>query len=270
MWNNFTTAIFTRHPLSRLFSCYNDKLVGLNPGQSRIFGEHVNKLIRKNVTKYSQCYDDITFEEFVRTVIFKIRKNPSKANNHYRPMFVSCNPCKVNFDVLGHLETIENDLELFKDVARRKGDIDLKISTHFTREYYFKEKCRQFQLKNLSPFPKHKSHCNSESVILKAKLKCIWNKGYLREFGFSEEVFKKIPKSEWFHKCKELVKNIKTNPKLKIAMKKAARERVRLAYFNLPKEIFKQTVKIYRKDFEIFDYDPQEIFSEEKNDEVKS
>jgi hypothetical protein len=50
----------------------------------------------------------VQFDEFVRYIVDPANK-PSDFNFHWRPQFDLCLPCRINYDFVGHLETLQTD-----------------------------------------------------------------------------------------------------------------------------------------------------------------
>ena len=49
-----------------------------------------------------------TFQEFVKFLIDPRTKRP--VNRHWMPFYKLCRPCKVHYDFIGHLETLNQDI----------------------------------------------------------------------------------------------------------------------------------------------------------------
>ncbi|KFQ39338.1 Carbohydrate sulfotransferase 9, partial [Mesitornis unicolor] len=101
---NYTKVMFTRHPLERLVSAYRDKLLHSEPHYSTVVADEIRKMFRKN----SNSSEKVSFQEFVN---FVIAKPPSTLDIHWKPMFLLCDPCNINYDILGKYETLGLDSE---------------------------------------------------------------------------------------------------------------------------------------------------------------
>jgi len=53
--------------------------------------------------------DDVTFPEFVAYLTTEVLKNPSKYNEHWKPIHELCAPCAVHYDIIARYETLEDD-----------------------------------------------------------------------------------------------------------------------------------------------------------------
>ncbi|CAH1781341.1 unnamed protein product [Owenia fusiformis] len=106
--DTYTKVIFTRDPLSRLYSAYQDKFVNFNTLFWNMYGKLAVRLFRENATRKSLSNGhDVTFEEFLRLVV--LNSEMDKINSHWVSVEQSCHPCDVDYDVIGHMETFDKD-----------------------------------------------------------------------------------------------------------------------------------------------------------------
>ena len=103
--------LFVREPLYRFLSAFKDKFIGKN----RKFSKNVRKAIVKRFRP--QEYDpngenNITFSEFAQFYSQDVARNP-----HWRQYKQLCHPCVVNYDFIGHLETLQQDASLLLKMA---------------------------------------------------------------------------------------------------------------------------------------------------------
>ena len=71
----------------------------------RYRGNHSRRSLRRG--------DDVTFGEFVRYIIDR-RSQPLR-DFHWTPQSVQCQPCRVRYDFIGHLETLRDDARYVLD-----------------------------------------------------------------------------------------------------------------------------------------------------------
>lgn len=102
--NNYTKVMFTRHPLERLVSAYRDKLLHSEPFYSITVANEIRAMFRKN----KNSSEKVSFQEFVN---FIIAKPPNTLDIHWKPMFLLCDPCNIDYDILGKYETVGIDSE---------------------------------------------------------------------------------------------------------------------------------------------------------------
>ncbi|XP_053400478.1 carbohydrate sulfotransferase 8-like [Mercenaria mercenaria] len=120
--NQAYALMFVREPYHRLFSAYENKL--FHPNEFwRILGVRVIEEVRRNATNLSkQLGHDVSFAELVEYVVINHEKGVS-INSHLTPMHTICDPCSINFDFIGRLETMSDDIEYIVDEWKFKGII---------------------------------------------------------------------------------------------------------------------------------------------------
>ena len=115
-----SSFLFVRDPYGRLFSGYEHKLYNPNLSFWRSYGMKIAKIIRPNPSNESLRFGhDITFAEFVKYILFQKDRN-IQINRHFTPMYQKCDPCRVPYDYVGHLETFRQDVEYLFDQWRSK------------------------------------------------------------------------------------------------------------------------------------------------------
>jgi len=63
----------------------------------------------------------VTFEEFLRFVLLQSRQGD--INVHWKPQYNICHPCHVNYDFIGHHETLDQDADhVVRQISRRRRD----------------------------------------------------------------------------------------------------------------------------------------------------
>ena len=103
------------------------------------------------------------------------------SDEHWRPMVKNCNPCSVNYDLIGHLETLNDDLEVrmtHKVWDQRSRRLTLAISDFIwrvepknwpKRTGYWIEKCKwSFNNWFKLPFNRIIFEISHTTLILKA------------------------------------------------------------------------------------------------------
>ena len=104
------TFMFARDPYERLWSGYLDKLY--LPDFWWWLGIQITNNTRPNADIRSvKCGDDVTFEEFLSYMVVNLQ-NGVRVDNHFAPIYTQCNPCAIRFDIIGKLETFEEDSRL--------------------------------------------------------------------------------------------------------------------------------------------------------------
>ncbi|KAJ2948512.1 hypothetical protein O0L34_g7762 [Tuta absoluta] len=113
--------LIVRHPLERLASAYNDKIVHAWP---KSFHDRMGSRIIKKYRKSKQTPGEPklpdkypVFEEFVSYVLDEAKaKRP--LDMHWTPYTDFCTPCKFDFDVILKFETLDEDQRFLIQLAR--------------------------------------------------------------------------------------------------------------------------------------------------------
>ena len=101
-----TSLVFTivRHPFERLVSAYRDKF----------------ELAKKYAYVYSHYTPRIgvhgrpTFSQFVD---YLLREEVSEYNDHWVPYWLHCHVCEMEYDVIGKMETLEEDMNFIAETS---------------------------------------------------------------------------------------------------------------------------------------------------------
>uniref|UniRef100_H3A3F7 Carbohydrate sulfotransferase n=1 Tax=Latimeria chalumnae TaxID=7897 RepID=H3A3F7_LATCH len=102
MLKNYTKVMFSRNPLERLVSAYRDKLLHSHPYYSKTLAERIKKLYRNN----TKMAERVSFGEFVQFLL-----DTHNEDVHWRQMIKLCDPCNIEYDFLGHYDTMERDAD---------------------------------------------------------------------------------------------------------------------------------------------------------------
>ncbi|XP_072028529.1 carbohydrate sulfotransferase 14-like [Amphiura filiformis] len=109
--------ILVRNPFSRSLSTYRDKFEKDTP-LSRSFRNGYGNKIHLKYGNHGELAGkkppaggyDVTFQEFIKYIgDHKKVKFNGGPTEHWIPMFDLCNPCAVQYDIIGHLETLALD-----------------------------------------------------------------------------------------------------------------------------------------------------------------
>jgi chondroitin 4-sulfotransferase 11 len=162
--------VFLRHPFERLVSAFYDKFVE-DPDplfvksvvhHEPVDAEHLRwtfKKFEKEKKFKIKIQDVIAFPRFVKFVLYELeQKKISHGTYHWIPYTEFCGICKINYDFIGKLETLQNDLDYLKlkfpvEVREKIDDIfALKKNaalgkSHETSEMYFKQLPKKLILK---------------------------------------------------------------------------------------------------------------------------
>lgn len=87
--------------------------------------EHDWKVYYKEVPRQClRCGHDVTFPEFLEYVVGAANER-YKMNGHFSPMHMSCNPCRVHYDVIGNFDTFLQDTDFVLESILNKTGVDL-------------------------------------------------------------------------------------------------------------------------------------------------
>ncbi|XP_050352845.1 carbohydrate sulfotransferase 11 isoform X2 [Nymphalis io] len=112
------TFLIVRHPLERLASAYNDKIVHAWPKSFHDqMGRRIIKKYRKSSPKPVPTERYPVFEEFVSYVLDEAKVKRT-LDMHWTPYTDFCTPCKFNFDVILKFETLDEDQRFLIQMAR--------------------------------------------------------------------------------------------------------------------------------------------------------
>ncbi|CAB3228835.1 unnamed protein product [Arctia plantaginis] len=112
------TFLIVRHPLERLASAYNDKIVHAWPKSfhDKMGQRIVNKYRKKNGSHPVPTERYPVFEEFVSYVLDEA-KGKRTLDMHWTPYSSFCTPCKFHFDVILKFETLDEDQQYLIQLA---------------------------------------------------------------------------------------------------------------------------------------------------------
>nr|XP_006817747.1 PREDICTED: carbohydrate sulfotransferase 11-like [Saccoglossus kowalevskii] len=100
----YTKFMFTRHPIPKLLSAYINKL-GDSPQWVLL------KKIRPWMTvvdKINYASNKLSFSDFVNHIL---KTDSNQLNEHWGLITNQCNPCNIDYDILGKFETLNEDSE---------------------------------------------------------------------------------------------------------------------------------------------------------------
>ncbi|XP_063803868.1 carbohydrate sulfotransferase 9-like [Pseudophryne corroboree] len=107
---NYTKVMITRDPLERVVSAYRDKFIR---DKGIYYSKTIANAIKKELRNNSNTTENITFEEFARYIVLH---NPQYTDTHWKPMYNLCDPCQIQYDIIGKLKTIKQDADFILKV----------------------------------------------------------------------------------------------------------------------------------------------------------
>jgi len=104
--------MFVRHPLKRILAAYNDKFTIHSPVHETFqkrFGKYIIQKFRPNATAEEIKWGaDVRFPEFVKYLI-DVHQTGGFFQEHWRPYNDLCAPCRVQYNFIGQMETMNTD-----------------------------------------------------------------------------------------------------------------------------------------------------------------
>jgi len=107
--DQYFKSIFVRHPFLRLISAFKDKGEKSRSEEPYFYAKYWDKIMKdvrgdQNVNNNSVP----VFREFVQLLL---TTNPFQYDEHWAPYWTRCEPCYVEYDFIGKLETSEEDFK---------------------------------------------------------------------------------------------------------------------------------------------------------------
>ena len=108
---------FTRHPFSRLVSAYNSKIRKIVDPSDKYYNKDI-AIIQSNILQRYRTFSTAkdppypTPREFIQYLIREVEESgPMSLNPHFKPQYCLCPFCSVDFDFIGDLEYMKNDIQ---------------------------------------------------------------------------------------------------------------------------------------------------------------
>ena len=144
------TFMFARDPFSRVLSSYRNKLEpGTTFERARHWQHRVGEMLimrryrpgyhsSRTVKEFEQNYD-LTFAEFVRFLGDKaMQEIPIFRNIHWAEVYTQCTPCNMDYDVIGKLETINDDVRYILNLAHLEGKVQFLTPINSSPTFSYK------------------------------------------------------------------------------------------------------------------------------------
>ena len=246
----YTTSMIlvSRDPYSRLYSAFIDKVF------LSLFPSLCNRIRNQDT---SVCSQDVTFEEFLRYIIFRVKENKI-LNRHWAPIFSLCEPCKVNQYRLVKQESFSKDVEFilkeleidpikYKKIVNALHDHRVEITIPGILDTVYKAHLGHTML----------ARCIGMSGVVRRLWTSFKIQGYIDErIDFPESQFSSEAD---FHNRTLLVEvilnTIKNNPLTSLESKKQRQFALVSAYKEVSDETIEGIKAIYKPDFVLFGYD---------------
>ncbi|XP_040267609.1 carbohydrate sulfotransferase 9-like [Bufo bufo] len=176
---NYTKVMFTRDPLERVVSAYRDKFLHYD---DVYYSTNISNLIKNTLGIHSKA--SLTFDQFA---CFIVQENPSYRDTHWKPMNELCDPCKIQYDIIGKFETLAEDANLVLRTIGASQNLKYPTIKHHSSESRTSEDISKHYLEMLPP-------------VLFRKLMKIYGLDFsMFEYSFYKSEFSKIPKTTYIY-----------------------------------------------------------------------
>jgi len=80
------------------------------------------------VSRSPETEYDVKFEKFVQYVVQEELRERRKLDFHWKPQYEICQPCHINYDFIGHYETIRHDADyVLRQITRYSNNTDVRF-----------------------------------------------------------------------------------------------------------------------------------------------
>lgn len=142
---NYTKIMFVRDPFERIVSAYRDKFLH---DDDKYYSNFYANLIRKRLAINVNSTEYITFPEFVR---FIVQENPYYRDTHWKPMFQLCDPCNIQYNIIGKIESITRDADFVLKTIGAPKDLKYPTMKHHSNDSRTNEEITKQYLETLPP-----------------------------------------------------------------------------------------------------------------------
>ncbi|XP_053272615.1 carbohydrate sulfotransferase 12-like [Pleuronectes platessa] len=116
---HYTKFLFVRDPFVRLISAFRDKFEdSKNDYYYKPLSQHIQRLY--DHTPYPPR---ITFYNFIQYLLDPQTEQNLPFDPHWRQMHRLCHPCLIQYDFIGHQETLQEDAEQLLNTLKLQNDI---------------------------------------------------------------------------------------------------------------------------------------------------
>ncbi|KAG7272113.1 hypothetical protein CRUP_008293 [Coryphaenoides rupestris] len=113
----YTKFLFVRDPFVRLISAFRNKFLETNDNFYSRFAQPMLRRYGNQPTPPASASEALaagispTFPQFVQYLLDPATEKAAPFNEHWRQAYRLCHPCQIQYDFVGHLETLEEDAE---------------------------------------------------------------------------------------------------------------------------------------------------------------
>ncbi|KAK2148506.1 hypothetical protein LSH36_493g04016 [Paralvinella palmiformis] len=123
--DKYQKLLLVRHPFSRLYSAYYDKILLSHLTYPQFYLDIAEKYFPGSTTGGTL---NLTFEQFAKLVAYEY-KTGAFVNRHWMTQYELCRPCQIRYDYVAKLETMDIDEPAIRAMTKVYGPIQ-KINSH--------------------------------------------------------------------------------------------------------------------------------------------
>ncbi|XP_002737686.1 carbohydrate sulfotransferase 11-like [Saccoglossus kowalevskii] len=162
IFKNYVKFLFVRHPFTRLLSAYRDKFERQRSRSGRhepLLSTSIKNTRDAIMKRYnlSDSYS-VTFPLFVR---YLSDSNVNNFDAHWAPIYKSCTPCTIKYDVIGRYEELNEDADFVLhasgikhlnfpdtvyDIGQRTDSSHHQIMKHYFSQLSHEEVMRLYEI----------------------------------------------------------------------------------------------------------------------------
>ena len=250
---NSRSILVSRHPYSRLFSAFIDKMfLPLMYNKAVSIVQEQRNLSTANIL----CANDITFEEFLAYIVDSANAGRS-LNRHWAPIVSLCNPCDTNVLALVKQETFSTDVEY---VLRKVGIADDEYNVIYDALHDHRIDATipgiVATATTLTTINKSVQQCVDRIEVARRIWVSFQVQGYIKDdISFPTKTIntnEKAKNPDFLSKV--IIETIEKHPMSPDETKLQRRRALVKAFDGLSKNILYKVKKLYKKDFILFDY----------------
>ncbi|XP_064598682.1 uncharacterized protein LOC135465387 [Liolophura sinensis] len=258
---HYKSILLVRNPYTRLLAAFIDKFYSPNPLYWKL-GKLIIRKFRPNAGALSlRCGQNVKFSEFVKYVIFDIKRGNS--DQHWKPIYQRCSPCQLEYDIIAKLETISTEGDYiirrylpqttFKDMPRETAMLRLKMNV----DNFFRF------------FPPSVRYCMPFPDALRRLLKKLQVRGMINkdiELPRQWRLLFSVSHADVLAFMREAYQRSSGNMSVLLNRREALVE----AFSTVSMDDLRQIRDIYEPDFKLFGYDPEpDYLFKRSTDQVK-
>ncbi|XP_061565932.1 carbohydrate sulfotransferase 12-like isoform X1 [Cololabis saira] len=126
---HYTKFLFVRDPFVRLISAYRDKFEKKDQYFYELFGRDILRLYGNETNPPKTAQEALasglrpSFHNFIQYLLDPKTEKKVPFEPHWRQMHRLCHPCLIQYDFVGHQETLQEDAQQLLEILKLHKDI---------------------------------------------------------------------------------------------------------------------------------------------------